>query len=280
MKHITLSLLLTASGLVAADKQPTVPVAPKIDDPRSVTVSERSVVDIKVCQLQNTILVLPEHELTRSTYVADTENWVLETTASKQASRYLSLKVRKPMTTDTTLNVITDHDSSYTFRLVLGADHCDSKVFIDADAPLAKHIAETRPWASPDEVERLKAQIEQANKSVTTAQASAETKVDAFRSTYPSQLRFDYKFDPKTAEKMGIHEIFHDGKFTYVSASPQETPALYELKDGKPSLIAFDFKDGLYSTARIIDQGYLAVGGNGNGKHQEKLEFRRQTGEN
>ena len=280
MKQITLFLLLAASGLVGADKPPTIPVAPNIDDPRSVTVSERSVVDIKVCQLQNTILVLPEHELTRSTYVADTENWVLETTASRQASRYLSLKVRKPMTTDTTLNVITDHDSSYTFRLVLGADHCDSKVFIDADAQLAKHIAETRPWASPEEVERLKAEIEQADKGVTAAQANAETKVDAFRSTYPSQLRFDYKFDPARAEKMGIHEIFHDGKFTYVSASPQETPALYELKDGKPSLIAFDFKDGLYSTARIIDQGYLAVGGNGNGKHQEKLEFRRQAGEN
>jgi type IV secretion system protein VirB9 len=78
---------------------------------------------------------------------------------------------------------------------------------------------------------------------------------------------------------MGIHSIFHDAKFTYVSANPQETPALYEIKDGKPSIIAFDFRDGLYSTARIIDQGYLAVGGNGNGKHQDKLEFKRLIAE-
>jgi hypothetical protein len=279
MKRISLFILFAASAF-CADKPLVVPTAPQIDDPRSVTVGERSVVPINVCELQNTILVLPEHELTRSTYVADTENWVLETTKTNQASRFLSLKVKKPLTAETTLNVISDHDSSYTFRLVLVTDHCDSKVFIDADSQLAKRITDTRPWASPDQVEQLQAQIAQANKGVAAAQSGAAAQIDAFRSSYPSKLRFDYRFDQKMAEKMGIHEIFHDSKFTYVSATPQETPALYEIKDGKPSLIAFDFKDGLYSTARIIDLGYLAVGGNGNGKHQEKLEFRRQVEEN
>jgi type IV secretory pathway VirB9-like protein len=277
MKWITLSLLFAAAGFCA--EKPSTSSAPKIDDPRSVVVSERSVVSINVCQLQNTILVLPEKELSRNTYVADTDNWVLQTTGANLASRFLSIKVRQPLTSETTLNVITDHDSSYTFRLVLGNQHCDSKVFIDADAQLSKRIAETRAWASPDEVDRLKAEIEQAQKGATAAQLNADTKVDTFRATYPAKLRFDYKFDSKTAEKMGIHEIFHDGKFTYVSASPQETPALFELKQGKPSEIQFDFKDGLYSTARIIDEGYLAVGGNGNGRRQQKLEFKRAAGE-
>ena len=59
MKLITLFFVLASSSLFAADKTPPIPVAPKIDDPRSVTVSERSVVAINVCQLQNTILVLP-----------------------------------------------------------------------------------------------------------------------------------------------------------------------------------------------------------------------------
>jgi type IV secretion system protein VirB9 len=222
---------------------------------------------------------LPEKELSRSAHVADGDNWIIRTAGGNQASRFLDIKVRMPLTTETTLNVITDHDSSYTFLLVLGSDHCDSKVFIDADEQLAKHIAETRPWASPEEVDRMKAEIDQANKSKLAEANKAETQVEAFRSTYPAKLRFDYKFDQKTAEKMGIHEIFHDNKFTYVSANPQETPALFEVKQGKPSEIQFDFKGGLYSTARIIDQGYLAVGGNGNGKHQEKLEFKRVAGE-
>jgi type IV secretion system protein VirB9 len=274
MKRIFFSFLAAAALCAAADvKSP--PPAPEIDDPRSVTVGERSVVPIHVCQLQATILVLPEHELTRNTVVSDTENWILETTASKQASRFVTVKVKKPLTAETPLTVITDHDSSYTFKLMLGTEHCDSKVFVDADSQLTKRIAETRPWASPDDVDRMKAEIEQARKGAQDASLKAETQVEAFRSTYPAKLRFDYKFDEKTAEKMGIHSIFHDSKFTYVSANPQETPALFEIKDGKPSMIAFDFRDGLYSTARIIDQGYLAVGGNGNGKHQEKLEFTR-----
>jgi hypothetical protein len=128
---------------------------------------------------------------------------------------------------------------------------------------------------SPEDADRLKAQVEEARKGVVTAQANVQTKVDEFRSSYPAKLHFDYKYDAKLAEKMGIHSMYTDGKFFFVSASPTETPTLYEIKDGKPSLIAFEFKDGLYSTARVIDQGYLAVGGNGNGKHQEKLPFRR-----
>ena len=278
MNRIFSSLLLAAT-CAAADSKVSLPPAPTIDDPRSVTVGERSVVPIQVCQLQATILVLPEHELTRNTVVSDTENWILETTAAKQASRFVTVKVKKPLTTETPLTIITDHENSYTFKLLLGSDHCDSKVFIDADAQLAKHIEDTRPWASPDEVAQLKMQIEQASKGAAAAEVKAETQVESFRSTYPAKLRFDYKFDDKTAEKMGVHSIFRDSKFTYVSANPQETPALYEIKDGKPSMIAFDFRDGLYSTARIIDQGYLAVGGSGNGKHQEKLEFKRTVSE-
>jgi type IV secretion system protein VirB9 len=279
MKHTVIFTLLAAISLRAADIPKTPPVSPKIDDPRSVTVGERSVVAINVCQLQNTLLVLPETELTRSTYVADTENWVLQTTRDNQASRFLSIKVRQPVTTEAALNVITNHDSSYTFRLVLATDHCDSKVFVDPDSQLKTQIETARPWASPEEVAQLKAQVADAHKDAAAAAARAETKVDAFQAEYPAKLRFDYKFDQKTAEKMGIREIFHDGRFTYVSADAQETPALYELKQGKPSLISFQFKDGLYSTGRIIDQGYLAVGGNGNGKHQEKLEFKRQAEE-
>ena len=278
MKRITLCLIFAALTLFAADNKPTntPPATVRIDGPRSVTVGERTIVPINICKLQVTTLVLPEHELTRTTSVADTENWVLQTTESKQASRFLNIKVKAPQTNETTLNVITDHDTSYTFILNLNSDVCDSKVFIDADSALAKHIADTRPWASPDEVDRLKAQVDEAKKTATTAQASVQTKVDEFRSTYPAKLHFDYHYDAKQAEKMGIHSIYTDGTFFFVSASPTETPALYEIKDGKPSLIAFEFKDGLYSTARVIDQGYLAVGGN-NGKHQEKLPFKREA---
>ena len=269
----SLFILAAAVTLHAADTKS--PASPKIDDPRSVTVGERAVVPVYVCEFQDTLLILPDNELVRKSFVADTVNWKLESARDDQASRYISIKVKEPLTKQTTLNVISDHDSSYTFRLVLSSEHCDSKVSIDADSQLATHIRTTKPWASPAEVAAMEQQVAQAKQNAAADKAKADAQVDAFRADYPSKLKFDYRFDPKTAEKMGIREIFHDGKFTYVSANPQETPALYEIKDGKPSLIAFEFKDGLYSTARIIDQGYLAVGGNGNGKRQEKLAFKR-----
>ena len=54
--------------------------------------------------------------------------------------------------------------------------------------------------------------------------------------------------------------MYHDDKFTYIQADPQEAPALYEIKDGKPNLINFELKDGVYTVAKILDNGYLAIG--------------------
>ena len=51
----------------------------------------------------------------------------------------------------------------------------------------------------------------------------------------------------------------------------QETPALYELKDGKGSLINFDFNGGLYTVPKQLEHGYLAIG-------KQKVEFHREGG--
>ena len=59
---------------------------------------------------------------------------------------------------------MTDHDSSYTFILDLNGGACDSKVFIDADSALAKRIADTRPWLSPDDADRFRTEVERSEK--------------------------------------------------------------------------------------------------------------------
>ena len=61
---------------------------------------------------------------------------------------------------------------------------------------------------------------------------------------------------------------WRDDKFTYLRGHFQETPALYELKDGKGSLINFDFKDGLFTVPKELDNGYLAIG-------KQRVEFHR-----
>ena len=44
----------------------------------------------------------------------------------------------------------------------------------------------------------------------------------------------------------------------------------YEVKDGKPSLIQYTFKDGRYTIPKILDDGYLRVG-------KSELKFHRET---
>jgi hypothetical protein len=44
--------------------------------------------------------------------------------------------------------------------------------------------------------------------------------------------------------------MYMDAKFTHIQARPDEPPALYELKDGKPDLIQFEFRDGTYSAPK------------------------------
>lgn len=273
MREVIIGLLAViscAAQVKPADKPVT------IDDPRNVTVSERSVVPINVCQFQETLLILPAEEKVMKSFVGDSANWKLESAHGEDvASRYISIKVKEPQSPTTTLNVISDHDSNYTFKLVLNREHCDSKVSIDADSQLAQQIKKTEPWVSPGEVARIRAQSVQVVQDAAAAMQKAQAQTEAFRAAYPSKLHFDYKYDSKAAEKLGVHSIFSDDKFTYITGAFEETPTFYELKEGKPSLISFDFANGVYSTGRIVRDGYLAVGGNGNGKHQEKLEFHR-----
>ena len=49
----------------------------------------------------------------------------------------------------------------------------------------------------------------------------------------------------------------------------QEKPTIYELKDGKPDLVNFDFENGVYVIPKIVDHGYLAVG-------KQKVNFDRE----
>jgi type IV secretion system protein VirB9 len=54
--------------------------------------------------------------------------------------------------------------------------------------------------------------------------------------------------------------MFHDGLFTYIRTSAAELSALYELVDGTPNLLTFQFENGLYIVPKVLDRGYLTIG--------------------
>ena len=81
-------------------------------------------------------------------------------------------------------------------------------------------------------------------------------------------MRFPYRFEAGKKPFL-VRAMYHDDRFTYIQARPEETPTLYEIKDGQPNLVNFDYKDGVYVIEKILDRGYLAIG-------KQKLPFARE----
>ena len=102
------------------------------------------------------------------------------------------------------------------------------------------------------------------------AEASAATEVAKFRADYPQKLQFDYELDKNgSRDPFRVSMIYHDDAFTYIKCGAREKPALYEIKDGKPNLLNFQFENGVYIVPKVIDDGYLAVG-------NKRVTFRRR----
>ena len=83
--------------------------------------------------------------------------------------------------------------------------------------------------------------------------------LSAFRQQYPGQLAFAYG-TPTYEKPFFVRSIWHDGEFTYIKADARELPALYEVKDGEPSLVNFQVQQGTYVVPKVLERGYLALG--------------------
>ena len=77
------------------------------------------------------------------------------------------------------------------------------------------------------------------------------------------RLKFPYRLEEKAMEwPFLVAGMWHDGRFTYLRfETPRSPPALYELKDGKPSMVAYDLgADGLYIARHLLGEGWLQIG--------------------
>jgi type IV secretion system protein VirB9 len=146
------------------------------------------------------------------------------------------------------------------------------KIFIEPKEESMVSAANGQPhFVTGQQIEDYRQQAEmakaEARDAKQAAQAAIERQTSQFRNTYPESLKFVYRFD-SGKKPFNVTTIFNDGKFTYIRAHPDELPALYEVKDGKPGLIQFEFRNGLYVAAKVLDSGYLAIG-------KKKLVFTR-----
>jgi type IV secretion system protein VirB9 len=237
---------------------------------RTVTYSEKDVIPVKAKIRYTTLIVLPKQEAILDYTCGDKEFWIVNGSAN-----FVYVKPAK-VGSESNLNLVTASGNVYSFVLkeiseTKGADP-DLKIFVEPkDESMLSAINGKPKFVSAAQVEdyRQQAEIakEQAREAKEQAQAAVDRELSRLRSEYPAKLQYSYRF-PADDKTFRVAAIFNDGKFTYIRANPQETPALYEIKDGKPNLIDFEFKDGVYTVAKVLDNGYLEIG-------KKKLNFTR-----
>ena len=239
--------------------------------PRNITVSEGDAPPvIRAGLLESTLILLPAEEKVATVFGGDTVNWVFD--GGHVASRFISVKP-KIANAATDIHIVSDHGIDYTLQLreVSGDadDHFDSKVFLTPGDKASKDkLVELPVFVPATELEKAKQDAAAAKAAATAELKSEDAKAEQYRSQYPGSLHFDYSWDEKKGHELGLQQIWRDDKFTYLRGHFQETPALYETKDGKGSLINFDFSNGLYTVPKQLDNGYLVIG-------KQKVAFHR-----
>ena len=276
---VFLSSLSVCGSLCAATGRtaPTPPAADVVSPDGSRTgalviqYGERDIARVRAKVRYTTLIVLPKNEQILDFTCGDKEFWIVNGT---QNFAYV-----KPAKTgsQTNLNLITASGNVYSFVLTeisdSGGAEPDLKVFVEPkDESMISAVNGSPKFVSAEQVEDYRQQVELAKAETrdvkVAAQAAVEREVNRYRSEYPGKLKFPYRFE-RAKPPFDVTAIYHDGRFTYIQANPQETPALYEIKDGKPNLINFEFRDGVYTVTKVLDSGYLAVG-------KQKLNFIRQ----
>jgi type IV secretory pathway VirB9-like protein len=244
--------------------------------PRTIVTADSSAPPVvRAALLQSPLIELPAEEKVATVFGGDTVSWVFD--AGHVASRYISIKPKVADST-TDLHIVSDHGNEYTIELREISNekdnpHFDSKVYVTSNDPNdAENIAKSPvfiPAAEADAKEaQLKKEADDARKTAEADHKAVATAAETFKASYPGTLHFDYTWDQKKGAALGIEQIWRDDKFTYLRGKFQETPALYELKDGKGSLINYDFANGLYTIPKTVAQGYLSIG-------KQRVDFRQ-----
>jgi type IV secretory pathway VirB9-like protein len=268
---VTCGLALTASAAYASGPTTSGQKHLEPDAPRSIIVSEADTPPVvRAGLLQSTLILLPAEEKVANVFAGDTVDWIFD--GGHVASRFISIKP-KIAGGSTDVHIVSDHGNEYTLQLrEISSDddlRFDSKIFITPGDKAAKdRLAELPVFVPAAELDKLKQDAAAAQAAQAATLKAEKTQEEAYRSRYPGSLHFDYTWDKSKGKELGLQQIWRDDKFTYLRGQFQETPALYEVKDKKPSLINFDFAKGLYTVPKELDKGYLAIG-------KQKLDFHR-----
>jgi type IV secretory pathway VirB9-like protein len=224
---------------------------------REVSYTPRAVVHIHAKLRFTTMIILPEQEQILDFVCGDKEFWVVSGTQN--------LAYVKPAKAgaSTNLNLVTASGNVYSFLLTEGTAEPDLKLYVTPDASIQSAGTSVRKFYAAAEVDELRQAAETAKKDAQAARDGAaktiDERINAFKAAYPTHLEFPYRF--KGSQKpFLVTAIYTDGTFTYIKSDAAELPALYEVRDGAPSLVNFQVEHGVYIVPKVLENGYLSVG--------------------
>lgn len=243
-----------------------VPIAPAEVQPaaRIVHYGDKDIIQLKTKVLISTMIVLPRNEKILDFVTGDKEYWIIN-----GSENFAYVKPAKAGA-QSNLNLITASGNIYSFVLKEASESPDTvpdlKVFVEPkEQSLVGAASQTPRFVSAHDLEDLQHRLDASREEVRRQKRITEESVENAVHKFLGRLRFTYRY---AADKkpFSVQAIFHDEKFTYLALHPTEIPTLFEIRDGQPNLISFEFQNGLYIVQKILDKGYLAIG-----KH--KLEF-------
>ena len=257
-------LCLVPALAQAQDDAPDVPAGASV---LQVTDAPDQIIHVTTRIRHTTVIQLPPRENILDFVVGDSEYWHLTGAAN--------LAFLKPIGEGVHTNValvcesgriyaflVTERDAPPHLMVRVGADQDTTPAGAAVPAFVARsRVAEYQLMAEQSREAVQLAQIE-AEAQIAAMRQDATAQVNEFRSTYPTRLQFPYQLDDKAARwPFLVQGMWHDGQFTYLRSTAQETPALYEHKDGEPSLIPYDLEhDGLFIVRRLVGPGWLQIG--------------------
>ena len=255
------ALLALSVPLIAQDGGPVL----------RVVGGEDQIVEIRAKTRHTTVIVLPATETVLDFVVGDSEYWHLTGAAN--------LAFLKPIAEKVTTNVALVCASGRIYSFLVtegGAGDPHLVVRVEAREDADPRISPTRhepAFVARSQVAAYQQMAETAIKTSKAAQQDADSRIadatalaanesEAFRAKYPTRLKFPYRLDDKALKWPFLVEgMWHDGRFTYLRSNAQGSPALYEEKDGKPALVAYDLgEDGLYIARHVLGNGWLQIG--------------------
>ena len=218
-----------------------------------------------------TVIVLPADENILDFVVGDSEYWHLTGAAN--------VAFLKPLSPNAATNIALVCESGRIYSFLV-AEHSDGPPHLvvrfesgaektglsgggtGRPAFVARSEVAAYQQMAAEAAEAARSAREAAEAGILEARSQAESAIEEFRAGYPERLAFEYRLDGDAARRPFLVEaMWHDGQFTYLRSHAQESPALYELRDGEPALVAYDLTDdGLYVARHVLADGWLQIG--------------------